>query len=97
LGAHSTSDDWKKYRSTDEVEVWRKKDPLLRLRLYLESRSLWSEGEEVKLRKLLELTVNEGISKEEKISPPRVETMFEDVYSKLPASLDEQKEDALAH
>ncbi len=27
LGAHSTSDDWKKYRSTDEVEEWRKKIP----------------------------------------------------------------------
>ena len=93
LGAHSTSDDWKKYRSNEEVEEWRKKDPLIRMRLYLENRSAWSESEEAKLRKQLESTINEGISRAEKIPSPAVETMFEDVFEKTPASLKERKEE----
>jgi 2-oxoisovalerate dehydrogenase E1 component alpha subunit len=93
LGAHSTSDDWKKYRSNEEVEDWKKKDPLIRLRLYLENRSAWSESEEAKLRKQLESTINEGISRAEKIPPPAVQTMFEDVFAKIPANLKEQKEE----
>ena len=95
LGAHSTSDDWKKYRSNDEVEEWRKKDPLIRLRLYLENRSSWSESEEAKLRKKLETVVSESISRAEKVPPPAVETMFEDVFAKIPASLKEQKEESV--
>jgi len=93
LGAHSTSDDWKKYRPTEEVEEWRKKDPLIRLRLYLENRSAWSESEEARLRKQFESTVGEGISRVEKVPPPGVETMFEDVFAKIPASLKEQREE----
>ena len=58
LGAHSTSDDWKKYRSTDEVEEWKKKDPLIRLRIYLEKNSGWTEAKESELRKKLESQIN---------------------------------------
>jgi len=93
LGAHSTSDDWKKYRSTDEVEEWRKKDPLIRLRLYLQNRSIWSESEDAKLRKQFESMLSVGISRAEKIPPPAVETMFEDVFAKIPVSLKEQREE----
>jgi pyruvate dehydrogenase E1 component alpha subunit len=93
LGAHSTSDDWKKYRPTEEVEEWRKKDPLIRLKLYLENRSLWSESDEAKLRKQCESAIGEGISRAEKVPPPGVGTMFEDVFAKIPASLKEQRED----
>src|SRR6185437_391261 len=35
MGAHTTSDDPSKYRGNDEVELWRARDPLARLRTYL--------------------------------------------------------------
>ena len=35
LGVHTTSDDPTKYRSTEEVEAWERKDPLTRFRAYL--------------------------------------------------------------
>lgn len=37
MGAHTTSDDPTRYRDTDEVEEWKGKDPLARVKLYLES------------------------------------------------------------
>ena len=36
MGAHTTSDDPTRYRSSDEVEAWRAKDPIVRLRTYLD-------------------------------------------------------------
>ena len=35
MGAHTTSDDPTRYRSADELEIWRSKDPIARLRTYL--------------------------------------------------------------
>jgi len=35
MGAHTTSDDPTRYRGNDEVELWRARDPLARLRTYL--------------------------------------------------------------
>ena len=34
LGNHTTSDDYKHYRKEEEVEVWKKKDPVKRLKKY---------------------------------------------------------------
>jgi pyruvate dehydrogenase E1 component alpha subunit len=36
MGAHTTSDDPARYRANDEVELWRTRDPIQRLRKYLE-------------------------------------------------------------
>jgi 2-oxoisovalerate dehydrogenase E1 component alpha subunit len=36
MGAHTTSDDPTRYRGNDEVELWRSRDPIQRLRKYLD-------------------------------------------------------------
>jgi pyruvate dehydrogenase E1 component alpha subunit len=46
LGAHTTADDPRRYQPPDEIEEWRTRDPLPRLRKYLERRGLWDEGAE---------------------------------------------------
>ncbi len=38
MGAHTTSDDPTRYRSQDEVESWRAKDPIARVETYLRAR-----------------------------------------------------------
>lgn len=37
MGAHTTSDDPTRYRSREEEEHWRRRDPIERLRVHLES------------------------------------------------------------
>ncbi len=37
LGAHTTSDDPTKYRTAEEEEAWRRRDPIARMRAHLES------------------------------------------------------------
>ena len=48
-GPHATADDPTLYRSDEEVEEWREKDPIERLRRFLENRGEWDErvGEKV--------------------------------------------------
>ncbi|MBN9177431.1 MAG: pyruvate dehydrogenase (acetyl-transferring) E1 component subunit alpha [Microbacterium sp.] len=38
MGAHTTSDDPTKYRTSDEEESWGRRDPIVRMRAYLEGR-----------------------------------------------------------
>jgi pyruvate dehydrogenase E1 component alpha subunit len=44
MGAHTTSDDPTKYRLADELEQWRLKDPIERVRTYLSANDLADEA-----------------------------------------------------
>jgi TPP-dependent pyruvate/acetoin dehydrogenase alpha subunit len=90
LGAHSTADDWKKYRTNEEVEEWKRKDPLVRVKLFLMSRGALKEAEDLALRKQSESLVNEAIAKGEKLPPPSLHSMFEEVYARVPNELEEE-------
>jgi pyruvate dehydrogenase E1 component alpha subunit len=46
LGAHTTSDDPRRYQPPAEVDLWRTRDPVARLRRYLERRGLWDDVSE---------------------------------------------------
>ena len=44
MGAHTTSDDPTRYRVAAEVEIWKNRDPITRLRSYLESQAMIDEA-----------------------------------------------------
>lgn len=46
LGAHTTADDPRRYQPGAEIDAWRIRDPLPRLRHYLERRGMWDEDAE---------------------------------------------------
>ncbi|HEY3451014.1 MAG TPA: pyruvate dehydrogenase (acetyl-transferring) E1 component subunit alpha [Myxococcales bacterium] len=91
---HSTSDDPRAYRTDDQVEPWLKLDPLIRLRAHLFKIGALSEEEHAAWSKEVEEEIREATSKVEKAGPPALETMFEEVYEKLPWHLAEQLEEA---
>lgn len=92
IGAHSTSDDPSLYRSDEEVKAWQAKDPLARLRLYLESQNLWDASQENTLWQEISQEVEEAI-KEAKSSPkPPLHSLVDDVYFEVPLSLEKQFE-----
>lgn len=95
MGPHSTADDPARYRDPELLEPWKKKDPILRLRRFLEARNLWSETDEQRVRAELEARVTAAIEAAESFSPPTVESMFDDVYADIPWHLREQREEML--
>ncbi len=96
IGAHSSSDDPTRYRDEREVEAWRKRDPIEILRGRLNAMGIWSALDEDALRARLLSEVNAAIAEaEQKPDPPR-ESLFDDVYSTLPWTLREQREEMMA-
>jgi pyruvate dehydrogenase E1 component alpha subunit len=100
LGAHSTADDPARYRDEKrEVELWKTKDPIVRLKnLLINSMKIWTEQDDVKLLKESDQVVSEANNRQESIKPlSPSELLFEDVYSEMPEFLKEQKETLREH
>ena len=96
MGPHSSSDDPTRYRSKEEVDAWAKRDPIERMRKYLELKGLWSKDSEEKLRAELEDLLQATIKEVERSPPPPIETLFTDVYAELTPQLKEQMDAFLA-
>ncbi|MBI4948520.1 MAG: pyruvate dehydrogenase (acetyl-transferring) E1 component subunit alpha [Deltaproteobacteria bacterium] len=83
LDDHTTSDDASRYRSKEEVEAWRAKEPLLRLRLYLEKKGRWTKGYEEGVAKKAEESVDSEIKKAEAFPPPDPADLIRYTYAEL--------------
>lgn len=92
MGPHSSSDDPTRYRSREEVAMWEKRDPLLRVQRVLQSEGLLSPDGRDRLQVELEKEVREAIRKVEALGKPARESLLEDVYAKAPWHLREQAE-----
>ena len=92
MGPHSSSDDPTRYRSKQEVEEWQRKDPVERMRKYLELKRLWSQEKEDTLRRELDTLITDSIREVERAPPPALETLFTDVYADLTPVLKEEME-----
>ncbi len=91
-GAHSSADDDSHYRPREEVAAWRRRDPLARLRRFLEGRGLWSDVEETRLGEELEETLATALAEAEAAGPVPSEWMFDDVYAETPEFVRKQRE-----
>ena len=96
LGPHSSSDDPLRYRGEAEVEVWRKRDPLLVYRRYLQHRGLWSEAFEADLQREIGEDIGRAIREAEAVAPLGPAELVEGVYADLPWHLQEQRDELAA-
>ncbi len=91
LGDHTTADDARRYRDETEVEVWQKRDPLIRLRLYLTERKLWSDKKEKTLQARAKEEVAGAVKRASDIAEPVNQDMFDSLYAELSADLKVQR------
>ena len=73
------------YRSTAEVDEWRKKDPIMRVEKLLVERGIMSEPEYQMIRAEIQQEVDEAVEFAEASPQPAVDSIFEDVYSEWQA------------
>jgi pyruvate dehydrogenase E1 component alpha subunit len=94
LGDHTTSDDASRYRSAAEVEAAWAREPIGRLRRFLEARALWDEAAEQALQRECAAEIDAAVRAY--LATPRQSTdaMFDHVLAELPASLRRQREEA---
>jgi pyruvate dehydrogenase E1 component alpha subunit/2-oxoisovalerate dehydrogenase E1 component alpha subunit len=91
IGAHSTSDDPTRYRSNEEVESWKRKDPVDRLRKHLVQRGLVSDASDQELDRILAEEIGIVVKEVEELPPPARTALFDDVYANAPWHLREQR------
>ena len=89
-GAHSTSDDPRAYRKDQEVESWKERDPLRRMKAFLINKNLWNEEKDEQFEKEVDEEIRDALKRAEKVGPPPIESIFEEVYDTMPGHLKEQ-------
>ena len=92
-GPHSSSDDDSRYRSKEDIESWRKRDPIIRMQKFLNKKGLWSEAQNKILYEDLEASLNKAVETIEASPEVPFDWMFEDVYAEMPEHLLEQREE----
>ncbi len=76
ISDHTTADDSSRYRPAGEVEYWKAKDPLKRLKSYMEKEGLLTEDYQKQLEGKNERTLDEAFREMERIGPPPPSEMF---------------------
>lgn len=89
LGPHSTSDDPRKYRDSAEVEPWLKREPLIRLRAYLEARGVLSDASHKLIEAEIDAEIASEIEKAERYAPDETEP-FRHCFADMPDHLQTQ-------
>jgi pyruvate dehydrogenase E1 component alpha subunit len=82
IGDHTTADDASRYRSKEEVEAWKARDPILRLRLFMEKKGLWNEQYQREVEEKAKDMVDGAVKMAESIEPPSAMDMFRYTYEK---------------
>jgi pyruvate dehydrogenase E1 component alpha subunit len=93
MGGHSTSDDPSVYRNAEEVEMWKKRDPITRFTAYLVKKGILKEQDNEKYMKEIDAEISQIVKEREAIPPPASSTLFTDVYSEMPWHLREEEEE----
>lgn len=77
---HSSDDDDRRYRSREEVEEWRKRDPIQRFKRYLEEHGLLSDAADQEIRDRVAREVDDAVEFAEQSPPPKPEDLTKYVY-----------------
>jgi 2-oxoisovalerate dehydrogenase E1 component len=79
--AHTSDDDDRTYRTPQEVEAWRKKDPLARMKQYVIEQRLLSEHDEGRVEAEIKAEINEAAHRAEEAAAAPAEEAFTKVYA----------------
>ena len=93
-GPHSSADDDSVYRPREEVEAWRRRDPLPRFRALLERRGLWDDGAEEAARAEAAERLGAAVREAQEAGAVPFDWVFDDVFDEMPAHLAAQKAEA---
>ncbi len=91
VGPHTTADDDSRYRSAEDVDDWRRRDPISRMRAVLQAGDLWSQQWEDEIATTEAAAVEAAVGEAEATPPLSAEGIFDAMFSTLPAHLEAQR------
>ena len=95
MESHTTADDHTRYRPAEELDYWRARDPIDRMRTYLTGRGLWDEAQEQAYREQIAADAESEVEELEAMNPPRPEDIFDYMFEQMPATMREQRDSLL--
>ena len=69
MSHHTTADDATRYRKEEELEAWKPKDPILRLKLFMEKKGIWTEQYQKEVEDKSKTIVDNAVTTAESIRP----------------------------
>ena len=92
---HTTADDPKRYRKDEEVEGWRKRDPIMRFQKYLKDKGLVSDRKIEELEDQIKTEIQKAVEHAEELMKKYSDPLhlFEHAYAEMPPHLREQREE----
>ncbi len=78
------------------LEPWASRDPIGRVRAYLEKHDLWDGAAERRLIAEVDASFKAAVKVAEHTPLPPLESMFEDVYARPPWHLQEQRQEMIS-
>jgi 2-oxoisovalerate dehydrogenase E1 component alpha subunit len=96
LADHTTADDARRYRDDTEVSTHWHGEPVARLRQYLVSQKAWSRDDEERALANAAAEIDRAAETYLATPPQPVAAMFDHLFATLPASLADQRAQAIA-
>jgi pyruvate dehydrogenase E1 component alpha subunit len=95
LAVHTTADDPRRYRTDEEVEQWKKRDPIPRFQKYLVDKGLLSGQKIDAIESAVLDEIQAAVDRAEKQMKTMGDPMdmFEHAYAEMPPALKAQKDD----
>ena len=90
LGAHTTTDDPTRYRTSAELDMWKAREPIGRYRAFLERAGLFTEALEREVQAEADRVAAEVRSTVEHMPDPPLSDLVDHVYADPPATLTAQ-------
>ena len=91
MGPHTTADDHFRYRAADDIEEWRIRDPLDRVRDFLAANQAWSQDWQNQIDEQAAADIEHAVTAAEALEPPAAGEMFDAMFAERTAPLDEQR------
>ena len=97
MAPHTTADDPGRYRESAEADAWKDKDPIERLRLFLESHDAWDSAWQAELESSAAADVELAINAAEDLEPLTADDIFSAMFAEQTPQLVRQQETYLRY
>ena len=94
---HTTSDDARRYRSEEEVEGWKRRDPIERLAKYMRAAGLLVDAEVAAILAETDAKVAQAVAAFEALEPIQPDEIFKHVFAEITPLLVEQRAYLMSH
>lgn len=95
MGDHTTADDASRYRTQQEIDAWKLKDPIDRVKKFMMKKGFWSESEDQALQAKAVAQVEEAVKTYENTPLDSPSAIFNFMYAEKPWQLKEEEDELL--